>query len=245
MEYVNKNTHAAHVKGNDGQLVRLAPGQVVNADGAFADNLSTTPGVAEASSADKKAWEGTAAATETEAAPTPSSLVNDAIVEARAAATKLLAATNQLVIGDDQAPYGPPSGVVTTAQAVKDKEHFAHLSAGHVGEVDGGTAEGKIGGSEVPTSAEVHNSQVERTAAVDDLAKALAGLHGGSDEPADGEGDTYDELSGEELRGELKARDLPTSGKVEELRDRLREADAEEADGEDADGDGDSPGDSQ
>lgn len=233
MDYVNKNSHIAVVKNNDGTLQRLQAGEVVSADGAFADRLAATPGVQSATSADKSAWDSrndTSAAENT--SPTPSSEVNAAVLEARVAAQRLLAATNQLVIGDDQAPYGPPSGVVTTVDAVKDPEHFGPLSAAHVGSVEGDTAAGKLGGVELPTSAEVLNSQVEAHAAVDAVASQLAELHGG--EPSDGEGDELSDLNGSEIDAELQARDLPKTGNVEERRTRLREAIAAE-DGDDDD----------
>lgn len=234
MDYVNKNTHDAFVSNNDGKLQRIQPGEVVSSDGAFADRLGVTPGVQTASSADKKAWEQKSSGAEPEGAssPTPSSLLNEAIVEARTAAQKLIAATNQLVVGDDQAPYGPPSGTVTTVEAVNDPEHFGHLSAAHVGKVKSAeTAEGKIGGLAQPTGPEVHNSQVEAHERIADVASQLAGLHGGS-EPDDGEGDDYDDLKGTELDAELEARDLPKTGTVDEKRERLREDDADDADGD-------------
>lgn len=40
------------------------------------------------------------------------------------------------------------------------------------------------------------------------------------------DGDQYDQMNGDELKDELRSRDLPVSGKVDELRDRLRESDA-------------------
>jgi hypothetical protein len=237
VEYVNKNTHDAFVQNNDGTLQRIVPGEVLNVDGAFADRLGSTPGVESASSADKKAWESrndSPAAANVE--PTPGSKLNDAIVQARAAASALLAATNQIVVGDDQAPFGPPSGTVTTVQAVKDPEHFGPLSAPHVGAVpDAGTAEGQIGGLAQASGAEVHNSQVEAHETVEPLAKALASLHAGG-EPVDGDGDELADLTGDEIDAELQARDLPKTGKVEERRERLREAMASE-DGDDDDSD--------
>lgn len=241
MEYVNKNSHIAAVKNNDGQLQRLAAGQVVSADGAFADALEQCPGVEKASNADKKAWESRNDTTALASAePTPQGSAQRAIAEARAAVAHAAAALNQIVIGDDQAPFGPPSGVVTTVQAVPDKEHFGPLSADHVGPVpNADTAEGKIGGMEQATGAEVHNSQVEATREVASVAKELAALHGGDDEPADGEGDEYDDLTGDELDAELKARGLTTTGKVAEKRERLRDDDAENAESDEDDGDSD------
>lgn len=236
MEYVNKNTHIAVVKNNDGKLQRLAPGEVVNADGAFADALAQCPGVQSASSADKQAWQSrndTSAAANSD--PTPASATQDALAEARRHIAAATAALNQIVIGDDQAPYGPPSGVVTTVQAVNDPEHFGPLSADHVGRVDGaGTAEGQIAGIAQATGAEVHNSQVEVSKQTADLAEQLASLHGGS-EPPTGDGDEYEDLNGDELRAELQGRDLPTSGRVDELRERLRQDDAEKAESDEDD----------
>lgn len=49
-----------------------------------------------------------------------------------------------------------------------------------------------------------------------------------ADEP-DAEGDEYDAMKGEDLKAELEKRELPTSGKVDELRARLREDDAAKA----------------
>jgi hypothetical protein len=237
VEYVNKNPHFAAVENNDGKLQRIQPGEVVEADGGFADRLSRCPGVESASSADKKAWDGrndTAAVAS--AGPTPQSAVQDALAEARGHIAAATAALNQIVIGDDQAPYGPPSGVVTTVQAVKDPEHFGPLSAAHVGPVpDADTAAGKIGGLEQATGAEVHNSQVEAHNLVGDVASELAALQGGGEPQSDSDGDEYEDLKGDELDAELESRGLPKSGTVAEKRDRLREDDSANADDSDDD----------
>ena len=49
------------------------------------------------------------------------------------------------------------------------------------------------------------------------------------DEDSDEEGDKYDEMGADALKAELKKRELPVSGKVDELRDRLREDDEKAA----------------
>lgn len=46
------------------------------------------------------------------------------------------------------------------------------------------------------------------------------------DEVVDG-GDKYESMTAPELKAELKSRELPVGGKVDELRDRLRENDSE------------------
>lgn len=231
MELVNKNPHDAYVKNNDGTLQRVLPGQVVNADGGFADRLQETPGFDSASQSDKKAWaESNSTADAENVEQTPSGKINKALGDLRTAAQAFLAATNQVVIGDDQAPYGPPSGTVTTVQAVNDPAHFGTHSAAHVGPVgEGDTAADLIGGVEQATGAHVHNSQVEAADAANSVAEQLAGLHGGSD-PKSGDGDEYEDLHGDELDAELESRGLPKSGKVEEKRERLREDDAARAD---------------
>ena len=55
---------------------------------------------------------------------------------------------------------------------------------------------------------------------------AKSGKAGAPATPPADDGDSYDEMSGPELKKELKKRKLPVSGKVDVLRGRLRDDDA-------------------
>ena len=57
-KFVNKNSHPIRVRNGDGSnLRRVRSGEVVEADGVLADNLTATTGVESASSADEKSWQ--------------------------------------------------------------------------------------------------------------------------------------------------------------------------------------------
>lgn len=124
----------------------------------------------------------------------------------------------QIVVGDDAAPLGPPSGTVTTAADVDDPAHFqpneATRPVEHGGELSDGNAN---------TAADVHNAQHEGLVEATDAARELVkGMGGG--------GERHTSLAGanlSKLKEEAAKRDLPVSGTKAELEDRIREHDAE------------------
>lgn len=177
---INTNDHPAYVRDASGTSVPIAAGAVLSADGEFLDALLATPGIEKASAKDVKASED-AAAPAPSGGKTPDSVINDVLIAARAAATALIAATNQIVIGDDLAPHGPPSGTVTTKQALakSDPEHFAENEAIVIGKTDHGSdtpADALVAGATPASSADVHNAQVEAQENVGDVAARLAAL---------------------------------------------------------------------
>jgi hypothetical protein len=125
---VNTNSHPVRATDADGRRVRLVPGQVMQVDGELADLLTAYSGVETASSEQSEAWEAEAArrngaVNETDAGKQS---LDRAVTELRSAARMVgVAVPLNTVIGDDDAPLGPPSGTITTKQAVarQDEEH--------------------------------------------------------------------------------------------------------------------------
>jgi hypothetical protein len=237
-EFVNNLDHPVRVANDQGESVKVRPGQVINADGAFADNLKAIDGVDEATDEDREAWENRD--------PTVSDItsgkvsleqeLSDARVRGRVAS---IAVPLNQVIGDDNAPIGPPSGTITTKQAVArigpvEKRAFADHErlpeeAGNerLNEVERVQAELK------GVVEDVHNEALE--------AAAEAGLEGATLEPtsegslsgegrvATGDDDDSDSSSDQPLRGQalddaLNEKGLSTSGTVAEKQQRLADA---------------------
>jgi hypothetical protein len=103
-------------------------------------------------------------------------LVEDLDERAAALNTEMVAAPLQVVVGDDEAPYGPPSGTITTKaiEAGKDHAHrvaFAdHEALNRVPD----ELEGNVGLTSTPNSAKVHNLQAEAKERAEELAQEQA-----------------------------------------------------------------------
>lgn len=183
--FVNSNPHAVRVMrqrgdGTDERLVRLVPGEVVEADGAFADALCETPGVETADSGAAEAWQGRQDAEQVVGAmPGDGSRISAklALGPIRAAVRiATVAAPLRRVVGDDSAPMAPVSGRVTT------KDEMAQESAEHarafgpnearpgdeIAEPGPGTPSGVRESGEV-----IHNAQVENAELAEEMAHAF------------------------------------------------------------------------
>lgn len=135
--FINENSHPVRVTrpselaGGASELVRIVPGQIIEADGAFADALEGTRGVNKASSEDENTYEAELERRQNEhAGPAPGLDAKLAIGPARIAVRAAVAAPLRRVVGDDAAPHGPASGTVTTkAEAARvdnvEREAFA------------------------------------------------------------------------------------------------------------------------
>lgn len=182
---VNRNPHPIRPKGPDGNLVRIVSGQVVDADGDYADALSQTSGVESASSDEVKAWDAKLDAARTGGAmPGDGSrlssklAISPALLAARMAAT---VAPLQRVVGDDAAPQGPPSGTITTrGQAAtsgddRDLKAFAQgeelVMQGEKVEAPGASELDVLAGR--ATQSDIHNAQVDNADAAEAVAKAV------------------------------------------------------------------------
>lgn len=195
---VNNNAHAVRVSDGN-SLQRVLPGQVVEASGDFADNLKNTPGIDTAKQGDERSWEAAqAAAAGNPSSDRPLSDLEQVSARAREAAGLGLAALNQRVIGDDLAPLGPPTGTITTKQAVariddRHREAFADHEALPGEEVEGaGVADPVTQGATPATAAEVHNAQAAANERVNEVAEEAFG------DDADGDSGQGDEGQGNE-----------------------------------------------
>ena len=115
---VNRNDHAVRARDENGRSHRLRPGQVVDADGAQADALKGVSGVESASSSDEDAYNETLAqgsSDEVGEGQTAMELYAKARLDGKILTVVL---PLQEVIGDNAAPFGPPTGTITTKQAI-------------------------------------------------------------------------------------------------------------------------------
>ena len=182
--FVNDNSHPIRVRDNDKVERRLIPGQVVQADGAFADRLTATAGVRTAESSDEKAWDDAGAKRRGElSGPAHRLRAKMALGPMRTAVRALVAAPLRRVIGDDAAPHGPGTGTVTTkaevaAKSPEDRQHFAPNEA-LPGEsvpvaTDGPGFDPYFQGSnQEPTEAEVFNAQAQNAAVAEQAAREM------------------------------------------------------------------------
>ena len=113
----NPLDHAVRVYDENGSLRRVRPGQVVEADGDFEKNLKAV-GAESASQSDYETYEDDRRSAGPSEDVTRSAINSETINEARRAARAATVANLNEVHGDDDAPLGPPSGTVTTKQAV-------------------------------------------------------------------------------------------------------------------------------
>lgn len=169
----NNNAHGVRAGGS-----RIGPGQVVEVSDEDAKAYSSYDDVEKVS-----AQEGKDAAKERRDADnpsqdSPSKDLNEVVAKARTAArSQGIVAPLQVVVGDDDAPYGPPTGVVTTKQTEaekgpEEKRRFADHE--HV---------------DVPEKASpIEQQQAENVREFEDLAQELAERQSGggeSDEKSD------------------------------------------------------------
>lgn len=112
---VNKNAHGIRVTSEDGRETRLRAGQVMEASGELADLLSGVANVQPAKKEDVDAWEAVLAASRHDAGQG----MDNILAQARVAVSQAtISAPLNVVIGDNDAPMGPPTGTVTTKQAM-------------------------------------------------------------------------------------------------------------------------------
>lgn len=226
--FVNDKSHPVRVSepgaGPNGaaKLRRIVPGQTISADGAFADALEAA-GLPSATDEQEEAYE---ARRHADGEETSSARLEQrsALGSARTAIRHaLVAAPLRRVVGDDQAPFGPPSGTVTTKGAVveglepgdPEREAFAQNEAVPGEKVEGAdTADPSLPASVVPTSPEIHNAQVENAEAAEEIAQELVSLEGGNGPGADHGQGKPDET--EETEGKSRA-DLLKLAKEQEL----------------------------
>lgn len=178
--YVNDKKHPVRVKDETGALQRVLPGQVVDADGKYADNLAAA-GLASASDDDARSWENERArragdVTDGQATRLASKLLLSPI---RLAARMAVAAPLRRVVGDDAAPFGPPSGTITTkAEAAskneREREAFADFEA-LPGEkiASAGTPNPNLPIGQDVSADEIHNAQVRNAEIAESLAVDL------------------------------------------------------------------------
>lgn len=116
---VNRNPHAIRARDENGDNHRLRAGQVVDCSGPQADALKGVSGVDTATKDDEKAWDVARGIKDTGGARSSIVSVTGVLTQARVAGrmASVVVPLNE-VIGDDAAPLGPPSGVITTKQAV-------------------------------------------------------------------------------------------------------------------------------
>ena len=112
-EYVNTNPHGVITRDENGERVRYAPGPFESDD----SSVEQIDGVVSASSQEGQDYE----ALHPQSEDTQGGSLNDSVAaglaEARSAARRFLAVSNQVILGDDEAPFGPETGTVTTKQA--------------------------------------------------------------------------------------------------------------------------------
>lgn len=180
-KFVNTNDHPVRAR-NGTVLVRIRPGQVVEADGDYADSLESVPGVENATQAQAKRHEdAVAAAAAVGQGGEPGRRLAEklALGPARTALRLAVAAPLRRVIGDDAAPLGPASGEVSTKaqEAVKDEAHrraFApgeRLPGDRVAGV--GTPPDMIPASSDPSSGEIENAQARNAERAEQVLEEL------------------------------------------------------------------------
>lgn len=179
MAFRNDNSHDIYVSDGS-KLRRIRPGRGVEALGEFAKNLKATNGVSEVKGDDAKAAldvNTTPAATD----PTIEGTLGARAAETLAEASRVIvSAPLQVVVGDDQAPFGPPTGVKSTKQqeaAKGEAERRAFAEGEPLKRVEPLEPAPETGTS----SADAHNAQADARDAVEEFAEQLAQV-GSSDD---------------------------------------------------------------
>lgn len=163
---------------------RLSPGQVVEVSGELADELKSIDGVETARKGDEKNYAEHLArldgATGGVSIDAERSRFIESLNAEKAQATVI--APLQKVIGDDAAPLGPPTGTVTTTQAVSRETEgpselapFGHLAADP-------DKEGKDDASEIEQKQRAAQAAAEQAAETYVLGE---GVEAPEDEPDD------------------------------------------------------------
>jgi hypothetical protein len=123
----NTNPHYIYAETN-GRMERMAPGQIKEVDDD--SRLNRSPGVESSSQEDFDKWNEERSGGSTD--ETDEMRRNREFGELRAQADQVaIAAPLQVVVGDDDAPFGPPSGTITTKEAIvkggdaEDRRRFA------------------------------------------------------------------------------------------------------------------------
>lgn len=177
--FVNDNSHAIRVRDEDGKLARVLPQQVVDADGKYADNLERTNGVRTANDEDRETWESIAG-------PSEGGKLFRRDASARAAEARVdarrvsIVGPLQRVVGDSSAPYGPPTGTITTKQALvegldpgdPDRQAFADHEAVEPTDATDERAD-LVNPAQIPTEPQVHNTQHDNFVAAGEAAELL------------------------------------------------------------------------
>ncbi len=170
---VNKNAHGVRANG-----ARLMAGQVRDVDGEEADALKGIPGVETASADDEKAWDAKRGGGATSEGAGLTAGIEGAVRQRRHDSRReSVAVPNNVVVGDDEAPIGPPTGTITTKQAVSkegpiEKQAFADHEA-------------EPGDEELEGTGEVHSQQAVARAELDEATQAAledSGEEGSSDD---------------------------------------------------------------
>jgi hypothetical protein len=155
--YKNDTDQPLRIDNGKGRLQRVPAGAVFQADGEYEENVKAR-GVESCSEDDFKA-----------ANPGFSDDTRDrdrmnAVTDANAYATMVANAGLQEVVGDDDAPFGPPTGTITTKHAVMDSASSSvERQAFGPGELTPKEAEGR-------DLSPVHQKQVDQAAVVDNIA---------------------------------------------------------------------------
>jgi uncharacterized protein YifE (UPF0438 family) len=195
---VNRNAHGVRAGGQ-----RLRAGQVKDVSGDAADALSSINGVETANSDDEKAWESYLNVKRGNPSGTDSGKASlDAQVAEVRRAGRLAGVALPLnqVVGDDDAPLGPPSGTITTKQAVKrdgtEQEQRAfgqrerqpeEADNEKLSPVERKQAEAKAALEEVHNEALEAASEAGNEAATPSKGKRQSGRKKQAEEPASGE----------------------------------------------------------
>lgn len=141
----------------------------------------------------------------------------------------------QVVVGEDTAPLGPPTGTVSTKaiEAAKDAAHAAAFGPGEAhAPVD---AEGRVDAGNANTVAQIHDAQAEGFAQASEVAKEIADAHNAvghstaedvdrddvpEEDPLEGKA-ANDQLPKPTLQAAARFRGLDDSGTKPELADRI------------------------
>lgn len=240
---VNTNPTPARVDNGKGVLQRILPGQVVNAEGAYADNLTATSGFQSASSEDINRWDDELDRRRMKGAmPGDGSRLSQklALGPARQALRmQTTVAPLQRVIGDDAAPQGPASGTITTRGDAATSGKPGDLRAFAQGEelIAQGVKIDAPGASEQDvlagraTGADIHNAQVDNMKAAEAAAKEHIATATGEPVSGDYDGETMHALEQEAERRGLEVEGTGANGNVKkgDLVSALKADDEKEA----------------